>query len=163
MCICKTICPQLHAYPYKMTKIDRYTTVIKLTWFYSKVNLAIYFLAPESSLNYKTPTLTVIKISCSQEKLDKQMDEGPKSNMLHHLIRSSEYKQKFPKKVSRHLTLLLLNMTCPVLANNADPDQLASEANWSRSALFIIKYVNFCQKLGSSNLIGWKLEGGMAS
>ena len=25
------------------------------------------------------------------------------------------------------LTLLLLNMTCPVLANRADPDQLASE------------------------------------
>ena len=25
------------------------------------------------------------------------------------------------------LTLLLLNTTCPVLANSADPDQLASE------------------------------------
>ena len=25
------------------------------------------------------------------------------------------------------LTLLLLNMTCPVLANSVDPDQLASE------------------------------------
>ena len=35
------------------------------------------------------------------------------------------------------LTLLLLNMTCPVLANSVDPDQLASEeANWSVSALF---------------------------
>ena len=56
--------------------------------------------------------------------------------------------------------LLLLNMTCPVLANSVDPDQLASE---SGSALFVIKYVNFCQKLGSSNLIGWKLEVGMAS
>ena len=41
------------------------------------------------------------------------------------------------------LTLLLLNTTCPVLANSADPDQLASEeANWSGSALFAIKYVN---------------------
>ena len=50
-------------------------------------------------------------------------------------------------------------MTCPVLANNVDPDQLASEeANWSGSALFVIKYVNFQQKPGSSNLIGWKLE-----
>ena len=57
------------------------------------------------------------------------------------------------------LTLLLLNTTCPVLANSVDPDQLASEeANWSRSALFLIKYVNFYQKPGSSNLIGWKLE-----
>ena len=27
-----------------------------------------------------------------------------------------------------------------------------------RSALFVIKYVNFYQKRGSSNLIGWKLE-----
>ena len=42
------------------------------------------------------------------------------------------------------LTLLLQNTTCPVLANSVDPDQLASEeANWSGSALFVIKYVNF--------------------
>ena len=60
------------------------------------------------------------------------------------------------------LTLLLLNMTRPVLANSVDPDQLAfEEANWSGSALFVIKYVNFYQKLGSSNLIGWKLEVGI--
>ena len=57
------------------------------------------------------------------------------------------------------LTLLLLNTTCPVLANSVDPDQLASEeANWSGSALFVIKYVNFYQKLRSNSLIGWKLE-----
>ena len=61
------------------------------------------------------------------------------------------------------LTLLLLNTTCPVLANSVDPDQLASEANWSGSALFVIKYVNFYQKPRSSNLTGWKLEVGMAS
>ena len=64
------------------------------------------------------------------------------------------------------LILLLLNTTCPVLANSADPDQLASEeANWSGSALFVIKYmyVNFYQKLGSNNLIGWKLEVRMTS
>ena len=55
-------------------------------------------------------------------------------------------------------------MTCPVLANSVDPDQLASsEANWSGSALFVIKDVNFYQKPGSRNLIGWKLEMGMAS
>ena len=62
------------------------------------------------------------------------------------------------------LTLLLLNMTCPVLANSVDPDQLASsEANWSGFALFVIKYVNFYQKPRSSNLTGWKLEVGVAS
>ena len=55
-------------------------------------------------------------------------------------------------------------MTCPVLGNSVDPDQLASEeANWSGSALFAIKYVNLNQQAGSSNLIGWKLEVGMAS
>ena len=43
----------------------------------------------------------------------------------------------------KDLALLLLNTSCPVLADSADPDQLASEeANWSGSALFVIKYVN---------------------
>ena len=64
---------------------------------------------------------------------------------------------------SKRLTLLLLNTTCPVLVNSVDPDQLASdEANWSGSALFVIKHVNFFQKPGSSNLIGWKLGVGVA-
>ena len=62
------------------------------------------------------------------------------------------------------LTLLWLNTTCPILENSVDPDQLASEeAYWSGSALFVIKYVNVYQKPGSSNLIGWKLEVGVAS
>ena len=35
----------------------------------------------------------------------------------------------------------MLNTTCPISANSVDPDQLASdEANWSGSALFVIKY-----------------------
>ena len=69
-----------------------------------------------------------------------------------------------PLDLISFLTLLLLNMTCPVLANSVDPDQLASEeANWSGAALFVTKYVNFYQKPGSSNLIGWKLEVGVAS
>ena len=42
-----------------------------------------------------------------------------------------------------NLTLLLLNTTSPVLANSVDPDQSASEeANWSGSALFVIKNMN---------------------
>ena len=66
-------------------------------------------------------------------------------------------------QTSTLLTLLLLNMTSPVLANSVDPDQLASEeANWSGSALFV-KYVIFYQKSDLSNLIGWKLEVGVAS
>ena len=52
----------------------------------------------------------------------------------------------------------------PCFRNSADPDQLAcEEANWSGSALFVIKYVKFYQKPRSSNLIGWKLEVGVAS
>ena len=39
----------------------------------------------------------------------------------------------------------------------------SEEANWSGSALFVIKYVNFYQKPRSSNQIGWKLEVGVAS
>ena len=66
--------------------------------------------------------------------------------------------------VKENLTLLLLNTTCPVIANSVDPDQLASEeANWSGSALFAIKFVSLYRKPRSSNLIGWKLEVGMAS
>ena len=49
------------------------------------------------------------------------------------------------------------------MANRVDPDQLASEANWSVSALFAIKYANLYQQPISSNLIGWKLEMGVAS
>ena len=45
---------------------------------------------------------------------------------------------------------------CPVFANSAAPAQLASEeANWSGSALFVIKYVDLHQQPGSSNLIDW--------
>ena len=62
------------------------------------------------------------------------------------------------------LTLLLLSTTFPVLADSVDPDQLASEeANWSGSALFVIKYMWISiKKLWSSNLIGCKLEVGVA-
>ena len=59
------------------------------------------------------------------------------------------------------LILVLLN---PVFANSVDPDQLASEeANWSESALFVIKRMNLYQQPGSSNLIGRNLEVGVAS
>ena len=53
---------------------------------------------------------------------------------------------------------------CPAFANIVDLDQLASaEANWSGSALFVIKYVNLYQQPGSSILIGCTLEVGMTS
>ena len=46
---------------------------------------------------------------------------------------------------------------CSAFANSVDPGQLAS------SASFVIKYVNYYQQPGSSNLIGWKLEMGVVS
>ena len=62
--------------------------------------------------------------------------------------------------VNTRLTLVLLNAGIyPAFKNNVDPDQLA----WSWYALFVIKYVNLYQEPGSSNLIGWKLEVGVAS
>ena len=62
------------------------------------------------------------------------------------------------------LTLVLLSPDISWLANSVDPDQLASEeANWSGSALFANQNVNFYQQSGSSNLIGWKFEKGVAS
>ena len=39
----------------------------------------------------------------------------------------------------------------------------SEEANWSGSALFVIKFVNLYPQPGSSNLIGWKLEVGVGS
>ena len=54
---------------------------------------------------------------------------------------------------------------CLTFANSVHPDQLASEeeANWSASALFAIKYVSLYQQSGSRDLIGWKLEVGVAA
>ena len=50
-----------------------------------------------------------------------------------------------------------------MLANSVDADQLGSEeANWSGSALFAIQNVTLYQQSELSNLIGWKLEMGMA-
>ena len=62
------------------------------------------------------------------------------------------------------ITLSCWTRIYPALANSVDPDQLASsEANWSGSALFAIQYLNLYQQPGSSNLIGWQLEVGVAS
>ena len=60
----------------------------------------------------------------------------------------------------------ILTRMYPAFTNSVDLDQLSSEeeeANWSGSALFVIQYVNSYQQSGSSNLIGWLLELGMAS
>ena len=65
---------------------------------------------------------------------------------------------------SPYLTLLLPNMSCSVLTNSVDLDQLASEeANLSGSGLFVIKNMHFYQKPRSSNLICGKLEVSVAS
>ena len=62
-----------------------------------------------------------------------------------------------------YLTLVLLNPDIHCLCS-VDPDQLASEeANWYGPALFAIQYLNLYQQPGSSKLISWKLEVGVAS
>ena len=51
------------------------------------------------------------------------------------------------------LTLVLWSQIYPAFANSVDPDQLA---------LFVIENVNLYQQPGSSNLIRYKLEVGVA-
>ena len=68
----------------------------------------------------------------------------------------------------RILTLVLLNPDIYCLyklcrSRSVGFFKLAKEANWSRSALFAIKYVNLYQQCGSIDLIGWKFEKGVAS
>ena len=52
------------------------------------------------------------------------------------------------------------NWQLPFLTQQKEENE---EDNWSRSALFVIKYANLYLQPGSSNLIGWKLDMGMAS
>ena len=59
--------------------------------------------------------------------------------------------------------LLCWTRIYPAFANSVNPEQLAEEANWSGSTLFVSQNVNLYQQPWSSNLIGWKLEVGMAS
>ena len=48
---------------------------------------------------------------------DQSLPSAASDLYLHHILNTFDL----------YLTLLLLNTTCPVLANSADPDQLASE------------------------------------
>ena len=55
------------------------------------------------------------------------------------------------------LTLGPLNQIYPAFANSVDQDQLASEeANWSGSALFVVKNVNLYQQHKSNKI--WLAE-----
>ena len=85
--------------------------------------------------------------------------------MSYYFLWKIQKKKKKKRKKVISAAFVFITLSCwariyPVFANSVDPDQLASEeANWSGSALFVIQY----QQPGSSNLIGWKLEVGMAS
>ena len=64
------------------------------------------------------------------------------------------------------LTLVLLNQDMPCLCKQCRSRSVRfEEADWSVSALFqfIIQLMNLYHQPGSSNLIGWKLEVGVAS
>ena len=83
--------------------------------------------------------------------------------MDHNMICKKKTTKKKQKKKKRNynstflndlITLLLLNITCPVLTNSIDPDQLASEeANWSGSALFVIKCM--CISIKNPDQVIW--------
>ena len=61
---------------------------------------------------------------------------------------SNKYPQDIFQDNKNHFDLKSCwTQTCPDFANSVDPDQLASEANWSGSALFVIKYVNCISNL----------------
>ena len=123
---------------------------------------------------HKAVTIAYLEHPCAQGSLKKNTKKNKKTHTqkFAHLQCQTSFSSTCEHEVdvsrpldhTRYLTLLLLNTTCPILANSVDPGQLAYlEANWSGSALFVIKYVNFYQKPGSSNLTGWKLEVGVAS
>ena len=58
------------------------------------------------------------------------------------------------------LTFVLLNPDIPCLCKQC---RSRSIGFWSRLIWIAIQYVNLYQQLESSNLIGWKLEVGLAS
>ena len=58
-------------------------------------------------------------------------------------LSSAELAQRVVTVKFQQVHLSCWTRICPVFANSVDPDRLASEeANWSRSALFVVKYVN---------------------
>ena len=114
-------------------------------------------------INSRIMTNPVLSSDASKRKQLKLIGIAPKDSVAYGVFFDGRVLY-FGTTLYLILTLLLLNMTCPFLTNSVDPDQLvSSEANWSGSALFVIKLVNFYQKPWSSNLIGWKLEVGVAS
>ena len=69
-----------------------------------------------------------------QGKIKEQWSE------LSSLIFSGKKKKVYQSDVCTscaYLTLLLLNMTCPVLANSVDPDQLASDLDLHCLSLYM--------------------------
>ena len=87
-------------------------------------------------------------------------------SLLSHVITLTVPILKF---VHVHLILVLLNPDIPCLCKQGRSRSAASsEANWSGSALFAIQFANLytcCvkKKSGSSNMIAWQLEVGVAS
>ena len=82
------------------------------------------------------------------------------------LLKKKKKKKRWPRwgAFNEYSKICFLwRMKCPTFANSAD----SKGANWSGSgsgsALFITEYMNLQQQSGSSNLIGWKLEVGVAS
>ena len=85
----------------------------------------------------------VVKWSCSNFRISK----------------ASRHEVWMFAQVSKFINPSLAEQNMPCLSKQCR----SRSVGWSGSALFVIKYVNFYQKPRSSNLIGWKLEVGVAS
>ena len=67
-------------------------------------------------------------------------------------------------KLYQQLTLVLLNQDWSCFWQQCRSRSVGFfKANWSRSALIVIQYLNLYQHSGLSNPIGWQLEIGVAS
>ena len=69
----------------------------------------------------------------------------------------------YDNNLRHYINPSLAEQDIPYFSKQCRSRSVGLEANWSGSALFVIKYVNLYQQPGSSNLIGWKLEVGVAS
>ena len=74
----------------------------------------------------------------------------------------------YENNISYMQMLSKMHFNCPaepgyILSLQTVQIQISWLLYWSGSALFAVKYVNLYQQSGWRNLIGWKLEVGVAS
>ena len=104
-----------------------------------KINFLLSFQVESLQANADIATEQLTTMKARLEKF-KDVNEDENENNMKMVESDQEKSVESDSEGENWLILLLLNTTCTVLANSVDPDQLASEeANWSGSALFVIK------------------------